>query len=158
MAKVVTPIFCKVEVIGKIKEGNYGPYRPVLFVDLTKPDGSESGKIWKSLTEEEAAPLEKGFLVQLVPAGQDKAGNDKHNIVIVKDPPAALPTMPMPSSDKSGNLWTNNQKRQMAGRAQQYLGFMEFCLKQTRQKFPDLSEEAIAVLACKLFDSARGGD
>ncbi len=110
MAKVVTPITARVEVIGKLKEGNYGPYRSCLFVDQSQPEGSEESKIWKSLTDEESAPLVKGAIVQLVPAGKDKSGNDKHNIVLLDSPT----TPPPPAAQTATPRLTNDQKRAIA--------------------------------------------
>jgi hypothetical protein len=60
MAKVVQAITAKVEAIGKLKTGNYGKYRSVLFLDQAQPQGSEAAKIWKSLSEEEAKDLIQG--------------------------------------------------------------------------------------------------
>jgi hypothetical protein len=85
MAKVVTPITAKVEVIGKPKASSSEPnsfYFPCLFIDLAQPEGSESAKIWKSLSADEVSQICKGDVVQLVPAGQNKNGKVKHNIVI----------------------------------------------------------------------------
>jgi hypothetical protein len=152
MSKVVTPITATVELITAEKQGQYGPYRSVLFLDESKT--GEDAKIWKSFDpdSEELILLVKGLKVQLVPT-VDRNGKTSHNIVLLGD----IPT-PQQMLQSSRKLWTNEQKRQMADRAQQQLQFMEFCLKETRQKFPALSDEAIAVLACKLFDSARGRD
>ena len=91
MAKVVSAITATVEVIGKLKDGNYGPYRSVLFLDQAQPVGSEAAKIWKSLSEAEAAPLSKGARVQLVPAGKDRSGKDKHNIVLLEGQAVSAP-------------------------------------------------------------------
>jgi hypothetical protein len=85
MAKVVSPITARVEVIGKPKESTFQPgqyYYPTLFIDLSQPEGSESAKIWKSLSGDEVSQICKGDVVQLVPAGNDKNGKVKHNIVI----------------------------------------------------------------------------
>ena len=87
MAKVVSPITARVEVIGKPKESSYQPgqyYYPTLFIDLSQPEGSESAKIWKSLSDDEVNQICKGDVVQLVPAGNDKNGRAKHNIVVAQ--------------------------------------------------------------------------
>ncbi len=121
MAKVVTPVTARVEVIGKLKESSYQPgqyYRSVLFLDLSQPEGAESAKIWKSLSESECEGLVKGAVVQLVPAGKDKNGNDKHNIVLLEDDRPLTPTpnnTPVaPASPASG--WTPEQKKAIAAR------------------------------------------
>jgi hypothetical protein len=85
MSKVVSPVTVRVEVIGKPKESTFQPgqyYYPTLFIDLSQPEGAESAKIWKSLSGDEVSQICKGDVVQLVPAGQDKNGREKHNIVI----------------------------------------------------------------------------
>jgi hypothetical protein len=100
MSKVVTPIAARVEVIGKPKESSFNPgtyYYSTLFIDLSQPEGSESAKIWKSLSGDEVSQILKGDLVQLVPAGHDKNGKPKHNIVVTQPRPA----VPQPQGDKS---------------------------------------------------------
>jgi hypothetical protein len=90
MAKVVSPLTVRVEVIGKPKESSYQPntfYYRTLFIDLSKPEGSEAAKIWKSLSSDEVSQIVKGDVVQLVPAGIGESGKTKHNIVITQ--PAA---------------------------------------------------------------------
>ncbi len=102
MAKVMSAIAARVEVIGKPKESSYQPgqfYYPTLFIDLSKPDGSEEAKIWKSLSSEEIAQITKGDTVELVPSGQNKNGTDKHNIVVIQS--AAVETDFQPSSPVS---------------------------------------------------------
>lgn len=74
MAKVVAPINARVEVIGKVKQGEYGPYRSVLFIDESQLEGSQAGKLWKSFNDDDqtVSQLSKRSRVQLVPAGKDK--------------------------------------------------------------------------------------
>lgn len=151
MAKVVSPITAKVEVIGKLKEGNYGPYRSVLFLDQSQPEGTEEAKIWKSLTEEEAMPLTKGAMVQLVPAGQDKNGNDRHNIVLMNSPTATAPASPV-----SPGL-TADQKRAIATFGTDIIAAYKFLYERAKAELEPLgaSEETIraaassALIACQ---------
>ncbi len=89
MAKVVTPVTAKVEFITQEKQGDYGPYRSVLFLNEVTGD-----KIWKSFDpdSEELALLTKGARVQLIETGKSKSGKISHNIVLLERLPA--PTIP----------------------------------------------------------------
>ncbi|MBV8885795.1 MAG: hypothetical protein JO235_17620 [Chroococcidiopsidaceae cyanobacterium CP_BM_RX_35] len=111
MAKVVTPVTARVEVIGKLKESSYQPgqyYRSVLFLDLSQPEGSEAAKIWKSLSEAECEGLTKGATVQLIPTGVTKEGVARHNIVLL-DAQASAST---PAPQASG--WSPDERRAIA--------------------------------------------
>lgn len=159
MAKVVSPITAKIEVIGKLKESSYHLgqyYRSVLFIDLNKPEGSEAAKIWKSLTDPECEGLTRGSAVQLVPAGTDKNGKDKHNIVLVDDnSPAAVKS----SADDTppASEWTPDQKRAIASFVEDQADLLGFCLKVSREKFANPhnplveTEESIRTLATSLY-------
>jgi hypothetical protein len=138
MAKVVVPIAARVKVIGKLKESSYQPgqyYRSVLFVDLSNPLGSEAAKIWKSLSDSECEGLVKGSTVQLVPAGADKNGKDKHNIVLLGDSsPDAVKSSADDTPPVSG-VWTPDQKRAIASYVEDQADLLGFCLKVSREKF-----------------------
>ena len=84
MASVVTPLTCTVEVIGRPKESKYEAgkyYYPTLFQLVG--DSTDTGKIWKNLSGNEITQIQKGDQVQLIPIGQDKSGNTKHQIVLL---------------------------------------------------------------------------
>ncbi len=88
MAKVVSPIAAKVEVIGRPRESSYEAgkfYYPTLFIDLSQPEGAETAKIWKNLSEDEVSQIQKGDRVQLISIGKDRGGKDRHNIVLLSD-------------------------------------------------------------------------
>ena len=152
MAKVVSAITATVEVIGKLKDGNYGPYRSVLFLDQAQPVGSEASKIWKSLSEAEAAPLSKGARVQLVPAGKDRSGKDKHNIVLLEgqtqavsastgQPQSPIPPTPAPvRPSKIPPTWTDEQKREMSAAICDHADVLRFCLEVVQHKFAGVAE------------------
>ena len=150
MAKVVSAITATVEVIGKLKDGNYGPYRSVLFLDQAQPAGSEVAKIWKSLSEAEAAPLSKGARVQLVPAGKDRSGKDKHNIVLLEgqavstpvvQPQSPIPPTPVPiRPSKIPPTWTDEQKREMSAAICDHADVLRFCLEVVQHKFAAVAE------------------
>lgn len=106
MAKIVTPTVCKVVAIGKPKESTYTPgqfYHPVLFCDTRYPEGDEQAKLWKNLSGDEVALLQRGETVQLVPIGTDKHGNPKHQIVKLT-----------PASSTGQQAVTNHHTRTMA--------------------------------------------
>ncbi|MBW4552147.1 MAG: RAD52 family DNA repair protein [Aphanocapsa sp. GSE-SYN-MK-11-07L] len=122
MAKVISPIAARVEVIGKPKESSYQPgqfYYPTLFIDLSKPEGSEEAKIWKSLSSQEISQIAKGDTVELVLAGRNKNGTDKHNIVVIHpaavamdlDPDSAVSAVPQSetASERQQDVQTLNQ-------------------------------------------------
>ena len=155
MAKVVSPITAKVEVIGKLKESSFQPgqyYRSVLFIDKSQPEGSEAAKIWKSLSNPECEGLAKGGAVQLVPAGTDKNGKDKHNIVLLGD---SNPTSLKSSPDDTPPVgeWTPEQKRAITSYVENQANLLSFCLKISRENFSPLvqSEESIRTLATTLY-------
>lgn len=147
MAKVVAPINARVEVIGKVKQGEYGPYRSVLFIDESLPEGSEAGKLWKSFNDDDqtVSQLSKGSRVQLVPAGKDKSGKDKHNILIAQK-------SPMVESKPTESGWTLEEKRAIASKVNQNADLLAYCLQTARAKFGDLvGAEDIRALAITLF-------
>ena len=93
MAKVVTPIDCKIEAIANPE--NPATKRPILPTHPVSgpeptPLAQSPAKIWKNLSEVEAAQLVVGDHIQLIPVGTDKSGKPKHNIVV----PNATPTIP----------------------------------------------------------------
>lgn len=151
MAKIVAPINARVEVIGKLKESGFQPgtfYRSVLFLDLGQPQSSESAKVWKSLADSECLGLSQGATVQLVPAGLDKNGKVKHNIVLDNSP------MGETSPPKAG--WSLEEKKAIAANIEQHSDLLRFCLETAHRKFGDLVEsEDIRALATTLFLSVK---
>lgn len=155
MPKVVSAITATIEVIGKLKEGDYGPYRPVLFLDHAQTPGSEAAKIWKSLSEEETAPLRKGMKVQLVPAGVGKNGKEKHSIVLLEEgsaPASAAPsrqpastslvalpvqaTRPIPQRPASvPPTWNPQDKQKLSARVCDLADLFKFTLETVQHKF-----------------------
>lgn len=157
MAKVVTPITAKVEVIGNPKESSYRPgtyYYPTLFLDLAKPEGSDAAKIWKSLSGEEVTQIQKGDIVQLIPAGEDKNGKPKHNIVVTS-PTATSPTVTAPQLSPSPGL-EPDQKRAIAAYIDSRSDIYAFCLEIAAQKVgPSHDSETIRCMASTLFISTQ---
>lgn len=161
MAKVVTPITCKVVIIGKPKESTYAPgqtYHPVLFADTSLPEGAEEAKIWKNLSGEEVAQIHKGDTVQLVPVGTDQNGKPKHQIVKLTPATQAVADYQQRTLTPTG-IWSDEEKRAIAFKVQQHAKLMRFCLETAQAQFGDLvgSEESLQSLATTLFiQSLRG--
>jgi hypothetical protein len=167
MAKVVTPITATVEVIGKLKESTYSPgtfYHPVLFLDAAKQ--GEEAKIWKNLTDEEAAQIKKGDRVQLVPIGQDKSGKDKHQIVKfggVEFPanPVPVPACPTPSqvnpqASPSDVGMAPDLKRAIAAYVEELGGLYAFCLDVSQKKIgASCDAETVRCMASSLFIASQ---
>lgn len=160
MAKVVSPIAAKIEVIGRPRESSYEAgkfYYPTLFIDLSQPEGSEAAKIWKNLTEDEVSQIQKGDRVQLISVGKDKSGKDKHNIVLLGD---SSPSAVKSSADETPPVsceWTPDQKRAIASYVEDQADLLGFCLKVSREKFANPhnplveTEESIRTLATSLY-------
>lgn len=141
MAKVVQAITAKVEAIGKLKAGNYEKYRSVLFLDQSQPQGSEAAKIWEWLSEEEAKDLTQGAIVQFVPAGKDRNGKDKHNILRIEtnSSPAAKQTVHRP--DRVPATWSDEQKLALSAQICDHADLMRFCLEVAHEKFAGLADQ-----------------
>lgn len=156
MAKVVAPITASVEVIGKPRESSYEAgsfYYPTLFIDLLQPEGVEIRKIWKNLSSDEVSQIKKGDRVQLIPAGKDKNGKDKHNIVLLDAPAVSDSPAHESTSVAEEDGWSPEQKRAMAARSdclsvaygtdiaakvQQHSDLLRYCLEVATLKFGDL--------------------
>jgi hypothetical protein len=158
MAKVVTPIVCKVVNFGKPKESTYNPgqfYYPVLFADQAYADGNEQAKIWKNLFSDEVAQLQKGDIVELVPNGTDKNGNPKHQIVKLSPAPSREEQAILDHQTRTlkPDEWSDSEKRQIAAQVAQNAKLMRFCLETASAQFGDLlsSEESLRRLATTLF-------
>lgn len=159
MAKVVSPIAAKIEVIGRPRESSYEAgkfYYPTLFIDLSQPEGSEAAKIWKNLTEDEVSQIQKGDRVQLISVGKDKSRKDKHNIVLLSQ---SSPSAVKSSADNTplSCEWTPDQKRAIASFVEDQADLLGFCLKVSREKFANPhnplveTEESIRTLATSLY-------
>ena len=160
MAKVVSPIAAKVEVIGRPRESSYEAgkfYYPTLFIDLSQPEGAEAAKIWKNLTEDEVSQIQKGDHVQLILVGKDKSGKDKHNIVLLEDSSPAAVKSSVDDTPLVPGVWSPEQKRAIASYVENQADVLGFCLKVSREKFANPhnplveTEESIRALATSLY-------
>lgn len=81
-----------VEVIGHERDGEFGPYRPVLFIRSDRPKGTEESKVWKSLKPDDALQFRKGQEVNLIPT--ERKGKATWDIELLESPPAVPPAPP----------------------------------------------------------------
>jgi len=159
MAKVIAPITARVEVIGKPRESSYEAgkfYYPTLFIDLSQPQGAAAGKIWKNLSGDEVSQIQKGDRVQLIPAGKDKSGKVKHNIMLLEES-TNVPTSQPPQSEPApvAEQWSAERKRAIACYLESQLALLAYCDKQARQTFDGLPEETIQKYSVTLFLAAQ---
>lgn len=151
MAKVVTPLLCRVEAIGKPRESSYEVgtyYYPTLFMDLSQPDGSDAAKIWKNLSGDEVSQLMRGDQVKLVPAGTDRNGKPKHNIMLVNDTQS--------NSDEPG-LLEQDTKQAIATYVQEMSKLYRYCWGQAANQLGGMAteEESVRCAASSLFIAAK---
>lgn len=149
MPKVVSPINATVETITVEKEGNYGPYRSVLF-----KNGEE--KIWQSFDPEsdELQILKRGARVQLVPRGESKSGKTQYNIVLM-DP---IPTTAQQEGDRAISvLMRDAQKREVAAYVEQMANLYRYCFEQAQIALAGATENpaTIQAAASTLFIAAQ---
>ena len=163
MAKVVTPLVCEVQAIGKPRESKYEAgvyYHPTLFFDLSHPQNSESGKIWKNLSSEEAEQLRVGDRVQLIPVGYSASGKPKHTIVVLEDAPEASPAVPNapPVDADIAPIMSAQTKQEVANYVQQMAQLYGYCFGQATVELKDkyeLSESSVRCVASSLFIAAQ---
>lgn len=162
MPKIVTPIIAVVEMIGKAKESTFnegGFYHSVLFLDESL--SGDEAKIWKSMFPDEVEQLRKGDRVQLIPAGLDKNGKEKHQIVKLSGLPsgttqstATKPRGDRPPSEVSYTGMSDETRLATATYIGQMGRLYAFCLKTAKQELGDEDSETIRCMASALFIAA----
>ncbi len=176
MPKVVSAITATVEHITALKDGDYGPYKSVLFFNTAEPPGSEEAKIWKSMSEEEVQPLRKGMIVQLVPAGKTKNGKEKHSIVLLEgkatpvvsskaspreDQAVRLTPKPLPLAPKRPEglppTWDLDTKKRLSALICDQADLYLFTIQTVQHKFGDsIGQHEQVTIATTLFLQAVG--
>jgi hypothetical protein len=149
MPKVISPVFAKVETITKEKEGNYGPYRSVLF-----KNGDE--KIWQSFdpNAEELQLLKRGMEVQLIPHGESQSGKTQYNIVLLGS--VSVPnTAPAPVT--AFGVMSDAQKREVAAYIEQMAKMYRYSYEQAQISLTGATEnpETVRAAASTLFIAAQ---
>ncbi len=122
-------------------------------LDQSQPVESEAAKIWKSLSNEKAQGLTKGAFsakrnceapVHLVPAGQDRSGKDKHNIVMLNSEPSAVDATssksPINRPESIGATWSHEQKLALSAQICDHADLLRFCLEVAHEKFAGLAD------------------
>jgi hypothetical protein len=134
MPKLVQPVTATVELVTALKEGNFGPYRSVLF-----KNGDE--KIWQSFDPdaEELAVLSRGVQVQLVPRGESKQGKTQYNIVLLSAPASSTPMT------KRATL-SAAKKYEVAAHIEQMAKMYRFCFEQAQIALTGATEDRATVL------------
>ncbi|MEP0911791.1 hypothetical protein NDI45_12795 [Leptolyngbya sp. GB1-A1] len=137
-----------IEVIGREKNGQYGPYKPVLF---KLADGSE---IWKSYKPDapELAQLRKGQTYQLV-----KVGDEIKLVAPGQSTPQAQATTPpiAPAHQTDPYRMGDDQKRDVAAYVSQMGDLLAYCRNVAQQKLGDVEEETIRTSTASLFITAQ---
>jgi hypothetical protein len=135
MPKLVQPVTATVELVTALKEGNFGPYRSVLF-----KNGEE--KIWQSFDSdaEELAVLSRGVQVQLVPRGESKQGKTQYNIVLLSAPASSTPMT------KRATL-SAAKKYEVAAHIEQMAKMYRFCFEQAQIALTGATEDRATVSA-----------
>lgn len=152
MPKVVSPINAAVETITVEKQGNYGPYRSVLF-----KNGEE--KIWQSFDPDaqELQILKRGMRVQLVPRGESQSGKTQYNIVLLDAPtvPATVPAGEDPAL--ATMLMSATAKREAAAYIEQMSKLYRYCFEQAQIALTGATENPATVQAAAstLFIAAQ---
>lgn len=120
-----------VAVVGQIKEGDYGPYRPVLLERRGWIRGSEEAKVWKSLKPEESGLLRKGQSVWLIPVV--RKGIQTWDIEPIDDqvaaPVSAAPTKSAPHYEGL----SDDKKKAIASHIDDMSRVYAYCLRQARK-------------------------
>jgi hypothetical protein len=146
MPKLVQPVTATVELVTALKEGNFGPYRSVLF-----KNGEE--KIWQSFNPdaEELAALSRGVQVQLVPRGESKQGKTQYNIVLLSAPASST------SMTERATL-SAARKYEVAAHIEQMAKMYRFCFEQAQIALTGATEDRATVSAAAdaLFMGACG--
>lgn len=143
-------ILATVEFITSTKEGDYGPYRSVLFKrhDLE----GDAAKVWRSMDPEDAEQFTKGQQVHLVPT-TNKRGKPSWDIELLEQPAATSPpTQPNPKP-ATGEL-SKAQKQAIAAYIEGQADLLAFCWTTAEAKLPDKSEESHRCAASSLYIAA----
>ncbi len=131
-----TLIQATVEVVGKVKEGNFGPYCPVLF---KLADGSEQWKSYKP-SAPELGQLRKGQTYQMVKVG------DELKLVDPAQTPTATPAAPSDPYRLSDEL-----KRSIATYASEQIKAFKFIYNAVGNEFEGVSAEDQRTIATTIY-------
>lgn len=142
MSKLVSPVSAVVELVTPPKEGQYGPYRSVLF------KSADGQKIWKSFDPDspELEALTPRTKVRLIPNGQTRNGKPSHVVELLETNTQA------PSTGMSNML-----KHEIASYTSEMAALYRFCYSEASRELAEYeaSEETIRCMASSLFIAAQ---
>ena len=143
-------ILATVAAIGKVKEGDYGPYQSILFEAPQLPDG----KVWRSMNPEQAAAFTRGQQAYLVPT-TNKAGKPSWDIELLGDTPPQPPPQPAAAAT-GGPTIPDDRKRAIASYISDLAPLYGYCYQQAHSQLEPhgASQDAVQAAASALFDSA----
>lgn len=111
MSKIITPIATTVKLITQPKQGQYGGFQSILFID------DADREIWKSfpLDAAELEVLKPGMRVRLIPNGSSRGGKPSHVIELIDELPemnmrGLMDSCPMTKSERSQGIFSNWQR------------------------------------------------
>lgn len=138
-----------VEYITATKDGDYGPYRSVLFKrsDLQ----GDAAKVWRSLKPHEAEQFTKGQQVHLIPT--ERKGKQTWDIELLS-PTAAKSSAPPATSPAASTTLAPEQKKAIAAYVEGQADLLAFCWQVAREKLPNKSEESHRCAASSLYIAA----
>jgi hypothetical protein len=140
-----------VEFVTAEKDGDYGPYRSVLFkrCDLE----GEAAKVWRSMKPEEAEVFSKGQTVYLVPT--ERKGKQTWDVELF--PAAATPPpLPAPQSAPEHQPLSPTQKKAIAAYIGEQADLYAYCLEVAFSKIgPSTDGETVRCMATALYESTQ---
>jgi hypothetical protein len=145
-SKIIQPIEAVVQHITQAKQGHYGPFQSVLFID------DQGREIWKSfaLDAPELDILKPGLKVRLIPNGSSRSGKDSHVIELATQPETEKPR------EFKGQL-SDHQKREIAAYIEQMAALYRFAYGQAAQNLQGVANDPDTLKSCAatLFIAAQ---
>lgn len=144
-------VLATVEFITATKEGDYGPYRSVLF-KRTDLEG-DPAKVWRSMDPEDAEQFSKGQRVNLIPT-TNKRGKPSWDIELLDQQTTTTPTPVAPTTDSTPQL-TAGKKQAIAEYVSQQGDLLAYCWRVVEEKLAGKSEESHRCAASSLYIAAQ---
>lgn len=142
-----------VEVIGQVKQGEFGQYRPILFVRSDRPKGSEEAKVWKSMGLGDADLFFKGQSVNLIPT--ERKGKATWDVEILDhiEPPKPLAAPPVPPTAPPATGLDPATKRAIAADITELANLYAYCLGEAKRSLAphDPTPEMVQGCTAALF-------
>jgi hypothetical protein len=147
MSKIITPIATTVKLITQPKQGQYGGFQSILFID------DADREIWKSfpLDAAELEVLKPGMRVRLIPNGSSRGGKPSHVIELIDELPE------MNKRERFNGQLSDDEKRAIARYIQQLAALYRYSYGLAAQHLEGMtqSEETLRCCADTLFKSAQ---